>query len=74
METIIGIDFGTTNSEVAQYAAGAAALIPNADGQTVIPSVVYIDENGRSYVGQAAKNVALLEPERTVASVKREIG
>lgn len=74
METIIGIDFGTTNSEVALVQRGQPRTLPGADGQTVIPSAVYIDETGRPFVGQAAKNVAILHPERTVLSVKRRLG
>jgi molecular chaperone DnaK len=71
---IIGIDFGTTNSEVAVFRAGQPEVVANRDGQKVIPSVVYIDESGRYHTGQAAKNVAILHPDRTVKSVKRELG
>jgi molecular chaperone DnaK len=74
MEAIIGIDFGTTNSEVALFQRGRARVLANADGETVIPSAVYIDESGLPFVGQAAKNVAILHPERTIRSVKRELG
>ena len=74
METILGIDFGTTNSEVAVYKRERAQIIPSEDGDKVIPSAVFIDKNGKCFVGQAAKNVAVLHPERTVKSVKRELG
>lgn len=73
-QTIIGIDFGTTNSEVAVFRAGAPEVVANREGQKVIPSVVFIDESGRYHVGQAAKNVVILHPDRTVKSVKRELG
>ena len=74
METIIGIDFGTTNSEVAVFQRGRALVLANPEGETVIPSAVYIDETGLPFVGQAAKNVAILHPDRTIRSVKRELG
>ncbi|UCF99977.1 MAG: Hsp70 family protein [Spirochaetaceae bacterium] len=74
METILGIDFGTTNSEVAVFKRGAPSVIPNRDGEKVMPSAVFIEETGRHLVGTAAKNVAVLHPKRTVLSVKRELG
>jgi molecular chaperone DnaK len=74
VETIIGIDFGTTNSEVAVFTRGRSLIIADPDGQKVIASMVYIDEDGRRHVGRAAKNVALLHPQSTVKSVKRELG
>ncbi len=74
METIIGIDFGTTNSEVAVLRGGQACTLAGADGARILPSVVYIDSGGRRFVGRQARNVALLHPERTVRSVKRELG
>jgi molecular chaperone DnaK len=74
METIIGIDFGTTNSEVAVFQRGRSRVLANREEETVIPSAVYIDEDERAFVGQAAKNMAILHPERTVRSVKRELG
>jgi len=73
MDTIIGIDFGTTNSEVAVYRGGKAEVLASPEGERVLPSAVYIDEAGRRFVGQAAKNVAVLHPEATVLSVKREL-
>ncbi len=74
MEPIIGVDFGTTNSEVAVFAAGGPQVIADKEGAKVIPSAVYVEEKGGRYVGQAARNVAVLHPERTVLSVKRELG
>jgi molecular chaperone DnaK len=71
---ILGIDFGTTNSEVAVFRSGAPEVLANRDGQKVIPSVVFIDEDGRHHVGQAAKNVVILHPDRTVKSIKRDLG
>jgi molecular chaperone DnaK len=70
---IIGVDFGTSNSEVAVYRGGRAEVLASPEGERVLPSAVYIDEAGRRFVGQAAKNVAVLHPERTVLSVKREL-
>jgi molecular chaperone DnaK (HSP70) len=72
--TIIGIDFGTTSSEVAVFRSGRAQVLSTPEGERIIPSAVYLDEEGRHFVGQAAKNVALLHPERTVPSAKRELG
>lgn len=74
MEPIIGIDFGTTNSEVALFRRGRADVIANPDGERVIASIVYIDEEGKRHVGRTAKNVAILHPNRTVRSVKRDLG
>jgi molecular chaperone DnaK len=74
VEPIIGIDFGTTNSEVALFRRGRAEVAANADGDRIIASVVYIDEEGKRHVGRAAKNVTVLHPNRTVRSVKRDLG
>jgi len=74
MRPIIGVDFGTTNSEAAVYKSGKARIIPGTEGERMIPSAVYIAEDGRRHVGQAARNVAVLHPDRTVLSVKRELG
>lgn len=74
METIIGIDFGTTNSEVALFEGGRPTTLSNQCGESIIPSVVYIDEDGEIYIGRAAKNVAVLHADRTIKSVKRELG
>jgi molecular chaperone DnaK len=74
MESILGIDFGTTNSAVAVFRKGKPVMIPSEFGETIIPSAVYIAENGDIYVGESAKNVAILHVDSTVLSVKREMG
>jgi len=72
-ETIIGIDLGTTNSEVAVIENGRPRVIP-VDGSPILPSVVGISEDGRLLVGQAARNQWVVAPERTIKSVKRKMG
>jgi len=72
-ETIIGIDLGTTNSEVAVIEAGRPRVIEE-DGTGILPSVVGLTEDGRILVGHAARNQWLLAPERTIRSVKRRMG
>jgi molecular chaperone DnaK len=71
---IVGIDFGTTNSEVAVFKRGRALPLAHSNGERMIASVVYVDEEGATHVGRAAKNVAVLHPDRTVKSVKRDLG
>ncbi len=73
-ETILGIDLGTTNSEVAVLEYGRPVVIPDEQGAKILPSVVGIDEYGRVLVGEAALNQYLLYPERTVRSIKRKMG
>jgi molecular chaperone DnaK len=68
------MDFGTTNSEVAIFKAGRAAVMADPQGRAVIPSAVFIGEDGTRHVGQGARNISLLHPERTVMSVKRDLG
>ncbi len=70
---IIGIDLGTTHSEVACVEQGIPRILSDR-GQKLLPSVVGLDEQGSVLVGQAAKNQALLFPERTIQSVKRLMG
>jgi molecular chaperone DnaK len=72
-ETIIGIDLGTTNSEVAIVRNGRAEVI-EVDGGRLLPSVVGLGDDGSLLVGQAARNQAVLYPERTVKSIKRRMG
>jgi molecular chaperone DnaK len=72
-ETIIGIDLGTTNSEVAIFQNGKVIVIPD-NGQKILPSFVGIAEDGSILVGEAAKNQYPLYPERTVKSIKRKMG
>ncbi len=74
METIIGIDLGTTNSEVAVIRNGRAEVLVDETGEKMLPSVVGFDEQGTLLVGAAARNQWLLAPERTVRSVKRLMG
>lgn len=72
-EVIIGIDLGTTNSEVAVVQDGHAIVIEDA-GRKILPSFVGIGENGEILVGEPAKNQYVLYPERTVKSIKRKMG
>ncbi len=69
----IGIDLGTTFSAVAVMEAGKSNIIPNAEGQRTTPSVVHIKE-GEVVVGQVARNQAIVDPSRTIRSIKRKIG
>jgi molecular chaperone DnaK len=73
-EKIIGIDLGTTNSCMAVMEGGKPLVIPNAEGGRTTPSVVGFAKDGTRLVGQVAKHQAVSNPERTVASVKREMG
>lgn len=72
-ETIIGIDLGTTNSEVAVVENGKVTIISDS-GQMIIPSFVGLDDSGALLVGQEAKNQYQAYPERTVKSIKRRMG
>lgn len=74
MAKIIGIDLGTTNSCVAVLEGGEAAIIPNAEGGRTTPSVVAFSKNGERLVGQVAKRQAVTNPDRTISSIKREMG
>jgi molecular chaperone DnaK len=71
---VIGIDLGTSTSEVACLKNGKPFLIPNLHGQKVTPSVVYISESGEIKVGEDARSYAVIEPENTVIEVKRLMG
>uniref|UniRef100_A0A7C4MN81 Heat-shock protein Hsp70 n=1 Tax=Desulfatirhabdium butyrativorans TaxID=340467 RepID=A0A7C4MN81_9BACT len=73
MEPIVGIDLGTTNSEVAFIIDGCSTVLIDGDNG-IVPSVVGIDDNGQIVVGREALNQAVLAPERTVRSVKRRMG
>ncbi|MBN2701900.1 MAG: Hsp70 family protein [Methylothermaceae bacterium] len=73
-ETIIGIDLGTTNSEVAILDHGRPVIIPDEFGNRILPSVVGVDDYGGLLVGEAALNQCRLYPERTVRSIKRRMG
>ena len=74
MGKIIGIDLGTTNSCVAVMEGGEAVVIPNAEGARTTPSVVAFSKTGERMVGQVAKRQAITNPERTISSIKREMG
>ena len=74
MSKIIGIDLGTTNSCVAVMEGGEAVVIPNAEGNRTTPSVVAFSKDGERMVGQVAKRQAITNPDRTISSIKREMG
>ena len=74
MGKIIGIDLGTTNSCVAVMEGGEAVVIANAEGARTTPSVVAFAKNGERMVGQVAKRQAVTNPDRTISSIKREMG
>jgi molecular chaperone DnaK len=78
MAKIIGIDLGTTNSEAAYLEGGRPKIIPSAEGTSfggkMFPSVVAFTEDGQRLVGEAAKRQAVLNPEKTVMRIKREMG
>lgn len=74
MGKIIGIDLGTTNSCVAVMEGGEPVVIPNAEGARTTPSVVAFSKTGERMVGQVAKRQAITNPDRTVSSIKREMG
>ena len=74
MGKIIGIDLGTTNSCVAVMEGGEPAVIANAEGARTTPSVVAFSKDGERMVGQVAKRQAITNPDRTIASIKREMG
>ena len=74
MAKVIGIDLGTTNSVVAVMEGGSPEIIVNAEGGRLTPSVVGFTKNGERLVGQTAKRQAVINPERTILSVKRHMG
>lgn len=74
MSKVIGIDLGTTNSVVAIMEGGTPTVIPSAEGGRLTPSVVGFSKTGERLVGELAKRQAVSNPERTVASIKREMG
>ena len=73
MDIIVGIDLGTTNSEVALVRDGQPHVFAE-DGDPILPSFVGLAEDGRLLVGKAAKNQWVLAPERTIKSIKRKMG
>jgi molecular chaperone DnaK len=74
MSKIIGIDLGTTNSCVSVMEGGEAVVIANAEGNRTTPSVVAFSKDGERMVGQVAKRQAVTNPDRTISSIKREMG
>ncbi|MGH9119151.1 MAG: molecular chaperone DnaK [Acidimicrobiales bacterium] len=74
MPKAVGIDLGTTNSVVSTLEAGDPVVIPNAEGSRTTPSVVAFSKSGEVLVGEVAKRQAITNPERTVRSVKRQMG
>ena len=74
MAKIIGIDLGTTNSCVAVYEGSEPIVIPNPEGARTTPSVVAFSKTGERMVGQVAKRQAITNPDRTIISIKREMG
>ena len=74
MGKVIGIDLGTTNSCVSVMEGGEPIVIPNAEGNRTTPSVVAFSKTGERLVGQVAKRQAITNPERTVISIKRDMG
>ena len=74
MSKVIGIDLGTTNSCVSVIEGGEAIVIPNSEGGRTTPSIVAFSRNGERLVGQVAKRQAVTNSERTISSIKREMG
>ena len=74
MGKIIGIDLGTTNSCVAVFEGGEPVVIPNPEGARTTPSVVAFTKQGERLVGQVAKRQAITNPDRTISSIKRDMG
>ena len=74
MSKIIGIDLGTTNSVAAVMVGGEPVVIPSAEGERLVPSVVALNKNGERLVGRVARNQAIINPENTIFSIKRFMG
>ena len=74
MGKIIGIDLGTTNSVVAVMEGGEPVVIPSAEGERLVPSVVAVNKNHERLVGRVARNQAIVNPENTIFSIKRFMG
>ena len=74
MSRIIGIDLGTTNSVAAVMMGGEPVVIPSAEGERLVPSVVAVNKNGERLVGRVARNQAIINPENTIFSIKRFMG
>ena len=74
MSKIIGIDLGTTNSCVSVMEGGEAVVIANVEGKRTTPSIVAFTKDGERLVGETAKRQAVTNPDRTIASIKRDMG
>jgi molecular chaperone DnaK len=74
MAKAVGIDLGTTNSVISTMEAGEPVVVPNAEGSRITPSVVAFSKNGEILVGEVAKRQAITNPDRTIRSIKREMG
>ena len=74
MSKVIGIDLGTTNSAVAVMEGGESVIVPNSEGNRTTPSVVAFTKDGERLVGETAKRQAITNPDRTITSIKREMG
>jgi len=74
MSKAVGIDLGTTNSVVSVFEGGEPTVIPNAEGARTTPSVVAFSKSGEVLVGEVAKRQAITNPDRTIRSIKREMG
>jgi molecular chaperone DnaK len=74
MAKIIGIDLGTTNSAAAVMSGGEPVVIPSAEGERLVPSVVAVNKNGERLVGRVARNQAITNPQNTIFSIKRLMG
>ena len=73
-DEIVGIDLGTTNSEIALYRDGRPEVLADEEGRKILPSVVGVTEAGQLLVGEEARNQLLLYPDRTIRSIKRRMG
>jgi molecular chaperone DnaK len=74
MSKIIGIDLGTTNSCVSVMEGGEAVVIANVEGKRTTPSIVAFTKDGERLVGETAKRQAITNPDRTITSIKRDMG
>src|SRR5574342_530966 len=74
MAKIIGIDLGTTNSVAAVMQGGEPIVIPSAEGERLVPSVVAVNKNHERLVGRVARNQAITNPQNTIFSIKRFMG
>ena len=74
MAKIIGIDLGTTNSVAAVMSGGEPVVIPSAEGERLVPSVVAVNKNHERLVGRVARNQSITNPQNTIFSIKRLMG